>query len=264
MLKIREYSKFLKSYNITLKSEIEDKTFEIRKINNDLILANDKIKSAYIDTVYRLSMAAEYKDKDTSDHLLRISSLSSLFTSILGMSENEVERMYFSSPMHDIGKIGIPSDILMKKARLSVEEFVTIQNHTLIGGDLLNGSDSEIIISASSIAKTHHEKFNGKGYPRGLKGDEIPLEGRIVMMVDIYDAIRSKRPYKIPFSHKDALQMITHGDDRISPDDFDPELLEIFLRNNEKIDDLYEKITSEHLDFKKIFLQKNFLINYGL
>lgn len=263
MLKIREYSKFLKKYNETLQKEIDKKTYEIRQVNDDLILANEKIKSAYIDTVYRLSMAAEFKDNDTAEHLLRISSLSSLFTSILGMKEKEVERMYFASPMHDIGKIGISNDILLKASRLTMKEFEVMQNHTLIGGDLLKGSDSEILKSAASIAESHHEKYNGKGYPRGLIGDQIPFEGRIVMLIDIYDALRSKRPYKVPFSHEEALKIISHGDDRVSPDDFDPQLLEIFLRHNHDINNLYEKITHENVDFKSIFLKKSFLVNHN-
>lgn len=263
MLKIREYSKFLKKYNVTLEAEIERKAGEIRRMNEDLILANEKIKAAYIDTIYRLSMAAEYKDSDTTEHLLRISSLSSLFTSILGMTEEEVERMYFASPMHDIGKIGIPSEILLKKGKLSEDEFRVIQRHTLIGGELLKNSDSAIIKYAASIAESHHEKFNGSGYPRGLKGEEIPLEGRIVKLVDVYDALRSSRPYKKALTHLEVLDIITKGDNRLSPDDFDPELLKIFMEHSDEVEKLFIKITKEKIDFKTVFHNKSYLVNHN-
>jgi len=261
MLKLREYSKFLKKYNVTLEQEIEKKAGEILKMNDELIMANERIKAAYIDTVYRLSMAAEHKDSDTSEHLLRISSLSSLFASILGMSETEVERIYFSAPMHDIGKIGIPSEILLKKSRLTYDEFEVIKNHTLIGSDMLGGSDSMILKTAAVIAESHHEKWDGTGYPLGLKGEEIPIEGRIVMLVDVYDALRSKRPYKDGMSHDEALKIITEGDDRLSKEHFDPNLLELFLEHSEEVENVFEKISNEEIDFKDVFHNKSFLIS---
>ncbi len=263
MVKLREYSKFLKKYNVTLEAEIERKTGKIRRMNKNLIQANEQIKDAYIDTVYRLSMAAEYKDSDTTEHLLRISSLSSLFASILGMSEKEVERMYFASPMHDIGKIGIPSEILLKKGKLTDKEFEVIKRHPIIGGELLSGSNSEILKYAASIALSHHEKYNGTGYPSGLKGDDIPVEGRIVKLVDVYDAMRSVRPYKKPMSHDEVLTIITHGDNRLSPDDFDPQLLDLFIENSKKIEDLYTEITRKKIDFKTVFHKKSYLINHS-
>ncbi|MBN2281385.1 MAG: response regulator [Candidatus Marinimicrobia bacterium] len=261
MLKLREYSKFLKQYNITLKQEIEKKAGEILKMNDELILANERIKAAYIDTVYRLSMAAEHKDSDTTEHLLRISSLSSLFTSILGFSEDEVERMYFAAPMHDIGKIGIPSEILLKKAALTEKEFDIMKRHTTMGAQMLHGSDSEILKTAAIIAESHHEKWDGSGYPRGLAGENIPLEGRIVMMVDIYDALRSKRPYKEGMSHQQALTIITQGDNRISTKHFDPMLLELFLEHSDEVESLFEEISNKKIDFKDVFHNKSFLVH---
>ena len=261
MLKIREYSKFLKKYNVTLKDEIDKKTFEIRKMNGHLIMANDKIKDAYIDTVYRLSMVAEFKDSDTAEHLLRISSLSSFVASKLGMSQDEIERIYFAAPMHDIGKIGISNEILLKKSRLSEKEFEIIQNHTQIGGNLLGGSKSEILKHATSIARSHHEKFDGTGYPGHLKGTDIPLEGRIVMLVDVYDALRSVRPYKSSKNHEEVLHIFSHGDNRIIPENFDPELLEIFMQNNHDIDNLFNRINKDKISFRSIFLKKEFLKN---
>ena len=260
-LKLREYSKFLKQYNVTLEEEIDKKAGEILKMNKELILANERIKTAYIDTVYRLSMAAEHKDSYTTEHLLRISSLSSLFSLILGMSKTEVEQMYFAAPMHDIGKIGIPSEILLKKSKLTFDEFEIMKKHTLIGSEMLGGSDSLILKTAALIAESHHEKWDGTGYPHGLKGEKIPIEGRIVMLVDIYDALRSKRPYKEGMSHEEALEIIAKGDDRLSTNHFDPTLLELFIEHSDEVENLFDKISNGNIDFKDVFHKKSFLIS---
>ncbi len=261
MLKIKEYSNLLKDYNTNLEKEIKTKTFEVRNAYNDLALASERLKEAYIDTIYRLSLAAEYNDRDTSSHLLRISWLSSYFCSLLKLSRKEIENIYFASPMHDIGKIGISNSLLLKPSALTETEFKQIQEHTTIGSKMLKGSDSEILQTAAQIAATHHEKYDGTGYPNKLKGVDIPLSGRIVMLIDVYDAIRSIRPYKQPISHKDAMKIIAYGDNRIKPNEFDPEILKIFIKNDKKVEELYNKILNDDVSFQSVFVKKEFLHN---
>ena len=252
MLKIGEYSKFLRNYNQILEKEVAEKTEELQRTYKELGIAHQKIKSGYIDTIYRLTLAAEYKDTDTADHLQRISKLSAYFARQLGLSEKEIEIIYFASPMHDIGKIAIPNSILLKPARLTKREFEEMQDHTVIGKKLLAGSESEILQAAETIAATHHEKYDGSGYPNGLTGDQIPLIGRVVMIVDIYDALRSIRPYKSEYPHEKAIDVMLKGDERLNLDNFDPQLRKAFIEINSKIARIYDAGQTKDLTLEAI------------
>ncbi|HMA61729.1 MAG TPA: HD domain-containing phosphohydrolase [bacterium] len=253
MLKLREYSKMLKNYNKELKSEVQRKTRELRSTMEDLEDANDKIKSVYINTIYRLSLAAEYKDPETGKHLVRMSSLAAYLTKQLGLSEKMQERIYFTSPMHDIGKISVPDKILTKPDKLTKEEFEIVKKHTSQGYKILKDSDSEMLRMAAEIALTHHENYDGTGYPDNLKGDKIPLSGRIIKILDVYDSLRSKRVYKKPFSHQKTMEIITKGDGRVEPVHFDPDILEVFIDNEAEVASLFEDVNTSELDFKHIF-----------
>ncbi len=184
-----------------------------------------QIRLTQLEIVQRLSRAAEYRDNETGEHILRMSHISALLARHFGWDEERVELMLHASPMHDIGKIGIPDRILLKPGRLDPEEWAIMQTHATIGGEILDGSKSELIRLAREIALTHHEKWDGSGYPQGLAGEAIPESGRIVALADVFDALTSARVYKPAWKVEDALDWIRQQ----SGKHFDPRLLGIFF-----------------------------------
>ncbi len=209
--------------------------------------AFEELREAYLDTVNRLVLAAEYKDEDTGDHILRMSRYCALLAKKLALPAEDVQMILYSSPMHDIGKIGIPDSILLKNGKLTEEEFEIMKNHTLIGGKILADSKSKILESARIIAVTHHEKWNGTGYPLGISKEEIPLFGRIVALVDTFDALTSRRPYKDPYPLEIACDIIRKSKEK----HFDPEVTDVFLRY---VDDLW-KIRCQVGEMEEISVQ---------
>ncbi len=210
LLKVKKFGDYLQAHGKKLEGMVETKSVELEK-------ALKKIRSGYIEAVYRLTLAAEYRDKQTGGHIKRISLYSQLIARSLNLPEVEAEAIFFASPMHDVGKIGIPDSILLKPGKFNEEEFETMKLHSVIGGEILSGSDSDIINTAHEVALTHHEMWDGSGYPYGLQGTEIPISGRIVSITDIYDALRSARPYKDPFDHKKACDIIDGMNGRFDP-----------------------------------------------
>jgi putative two-component system response regulator len=158
----------------------------------------------------------------------------------LGLDADFQEQIFFASSMHDIGKIGIPDAILLKAGPLTEEEWQIMRTHTTLGADILTGSTSSYIVMGKEIAQSHHERWDGSGYPHGLKGNQIPLAARIMSVCDIYDALRSKRPYKKPIEHLTALEIIITGDGRTQPSHFDPKILATFAKMSCQFAQIFE------------------------
>ncbi|MCL2915408.1 response regulator [Shewanella corallii] len=176
--------------------------------------------------VEKLGRAAEYKDNETGFHVIRMSHYSRILALALGLPECQADLLFHAAPMHDVGKIGTPDYILLKQDKLSPEEWEIMKQHPAIGADIIGEHPIPLLQSAREIALTHHEKWDGSGYPRGLKGEEIPLFGRIVAIADVFDALASRRPYKRGWSLDDTCKRLK--DD--AGTHFDPELVEVFLR----------------------------------
>ena len=184
----------------------------------------EQLKLAHVDLVHRLGCAAEYKDTDTGEHIVRMSKYSKILALAYGMNEQHAELLKQAAPMHDIGKIGIPDAILLKPGKLTAEEFEHMKQHAKIGAKILANSSSPLLQLAYILAMEHHEKWDGSGYPNGLKGEEISIEGRIVAIADVFDALTSKRPYKQAWSVDEA---ISHMREQAGKH-FDPQLIALF------------------------------------
>ena len=201
-----------------------------------------EIKQAHYDTIFRLSVAAEYKDQDTASHIKRVSNTSAILAEEIEMSKEEIELVRYASPMHDVGKLGIPDAILGKKGKLTPEEREIMETHTNIGARIMTNSDSEILQVSEIIAVTHHEKFDGTGYPNQIKGEDIPLWGRVVALADVFDAITSKRCYKPAIPYEKAIEIIKDN----SGTHFDPSIVQALL---DRLDDILQFVQN-HQDIE--------------
>ena len=189
------------------------------------------------ETLRILSRTAEYKDEETFNHIKRVSEYAVLMARYLGMDEKEQQILRYSAPLHDIGKVGTPDHILLKPGKLDEEEMRIMREHPLIGADILKEAESPFLQAGHTIALTHHEKYDGSGYPNGLKGDDIPLYGRIVAIADVFDALTSKRPYKKAWLFDEAMQFMKQH----SGSHFDPTLVKIFTDHAQEIYTIYSR-----------------------
>jgi len=199
-----------------------------------------QLQKGYIDTIHRLILASEFKDEETGAHVRRISHYTKELALIMGMDKEFADTIFYASPMHDIGKVGIPDSILLKEGPLNNEEWALMKTHTTIGEKILKGSDSPFLKLAVDVAGCHHERWDGSGYPNRLKKDQIPLTARIMNIADQYDALRSKRPYKPAFDHDKTVSIITRGDGRTIPEHFDPNVLNGFRNALPLFCEIYE------------------------
>lgn len=227
LLRLKEYSDFLANYSRTLEEEVKKRT--------------EQLLASQFDALYTILRAAEFRDEETGAHIRRISYYCQELARQLGMPPDFVETIYYASPLHDIGKIGIPDHILLKPGRFEPHEWEIMKSHTTLGNGILDSgrSASPFTRMGAEIALNHHEKWDGSGYPRGVRAEDIPLPARIMSICDVYDALRSRRPYKPAFSHEVAFSLITEGDDRTMPSHFDPGVLSAFHRCAPAFNDIF-------------------------
>jgi len=226
MLEVRLLNLELRNYSELLEQRVLARTADLQE--------------NYLETVLALIRAAEHKDEDTGLHVRRIGHYSRELADVLGLDAECRDQIFCASPMHDVGKIGIPDHILQKPGALTLEDWSIMKTHTLMGAKILGAGKSPYLRMGAEIALHHHERWDGGGYPHGIGGEAIPLVARIVNISDIYDALRSKRPYKSALDHLAAVEIITHGDARTEPTHFDPAVLAAFCQHHERFRDIYE------------------------
>lgn len=227
MLSLRTGQKFLADRAQHLAALVDEQTREIRDREKELI--------------FRMSRAAEFRDPETGAHIQRMAYYSQAIAKGLDLDESVQKLILEAAPMHDVGKIGIPDYILLKPGKLTPEEFEVMKGHARLGHELLNNSGSEILRAGAQIAISHHEKYDGSGYPRGLKGNDIPLFGRIVAVADVFDALTSERPYKKAWPLEDAVHFLEEGRGK----HFDPLCVEAFLATWDIVLDIRQRFQDE-------------------
>ena len=213
---------------------------EITEAFSRLEEMNRKLKESYSRFSKQLARIAEHYDEYTGNHIIRVGVLSAQIAYWLGFENDFVEKIKESAPLHDIGKLLVPRDILKKRGMLTDEEYEEMKKHTIYGARILEGIEE--FEMAKNIALYHHEKFDGSGYPYGLKNEDIPMEALIVALVDVYDALRSPRPYKRAFSSQEAFRIITEGDGRTVPEHFHPDVLRVFIEHYKELEILWEMV----------------------
>jgi putative two-component system response regulator len=230
MLMLREYTALLADRNRILEGVVEERSRQVF--------------ASHRETIERLARAASFKDEVTGAHVRRISHYTAELASALGMPAEFCETIRYASQMHDIGKIAIPEAILLKAGPLTDQEWEVMKTHTTAGARLLAGGESPYLRMGAEIALSHHELWDGSGYPASLKGPAIPISARIMNLCDQYDALRSERPYKPPLSHDRTVEVITKGDGRTSPGHFDPEILSLFQRLSPRFAEIFATLQS--------------------
>jgi putative two-component system response regulator len=237
LLSMKEAQDALRRNKKELEVLVEQRTASLRDALQAMVLAQRDAQQAQLDTVERLAIAAEYKDKITALHIHRMSQYAAIIARGLSLPHDEVDQIHHASRMHDVGKIGIPDEILCKPASLDEPEWDVMRQHTVIGARILANSSSKLLQEGQLIAETHHEWWDGSGYPNGLSGEQIPLCGRICAVADVFDAMTSVRPYKPAYSNEHAYQILR----RERGTHFDPRIVDVFFANLGEIVDVQSK-----------------------
>ncbi|MGB4360213.1 MAG: response regulator [Rhodoferax sp.] len=226
LLRLKEFSDFLANHNHILEAKVKKRTHQLT--------------ASYRETIVTMTRAASFKDEETGAHVARVSFYSTELAQALGMGAEFCDTIHYASPMHDVGKIAVPDAILGKPGQFEPHEWEIMKTHAALGAKLLGGTDSPYLIMGAEIAGGHHERWDGGGYPLGLQGEAIPLPARIMQICDVYDALRSRRPYKEAFSHESSTDIIFSGDGRTLPSHFDPAVLEAFRHCAQHFSDIFE------------------------
>ena len=236
-LELRSSRRALLRRNLQLKDLVQRRTAALQS-------AFDELWQGSLDTVVRLARTAEFRDDDTGAHVLRMSHYAAVTARKLGLGEALCEQILHAAPLHDIGKIGIPDQVLLKPGRLSDEEWWMMRQHPIIGARILEDSSSPLVQLAESIARSHHERWDGRGYPNGLAKDAIPLPGRITAVADVFDALTSERPYKKALPVQRAVRILTEG----AGSHFDPQVVDAFLSTLDEIVELRARYQQDRGD----------------
>lgn len=225
LLNLKDAYDRLRAANAELGDSVKVAQSHLRGALEELTEANRRVQAAHLDTIRRLTVAAEYKDELTAGHTDRVGLACAVLARALGWTPGQVEMIRHAAPMHDVGKIGLPDEILLKPTQFDELERAVMQKHTTIGAQLLGGSDSDVIQMGARIALNHHEQWDGGGYPRGIAGGDIPIEARICSVVDAFDAATMDRPHRAALSEEEALTMIKAAQGSA----FDPKVLVAFF-----------------------------------
>lgn len=226
---------------LTLRQQQQIISSRAKWLEEQVAIGTREIQVRERETLLRLAKAGEYRDEGTGNHVLRIARYSRLLAEVLGLSRRDCDDIELASPMHDIGKIGIPDNILLKEGPLDEQEMEIIRQHTVIGHDILSDSPSRYINLGAEIALEHHEKFDGTGYPYGLAGEEISISGRIVAVVDVFDALTSTRPYKVAWSFDEAVNYIKGS----SGTHMDPRVVDAFIENLDRVRVIHTELSDD-------------------